>query len=92
MTNIIPIIPVAMDWWMMRGVANSATPIKTMAPTRSDQGARLKNSHHTTIVTPPRSSPIIPTAMAPGTTTGTTNLTSHCSTTATTPGHSRSGF
>ena len=34
-------------------VANTATIIKTIAPTRSDQGARLKNSHHTTIASAP---------------------------------------
>ena len=77
----------------MRDVANSATTIRTMAPTRSDQGARLKNSHHTTTANPPTNPAQHPDrAVAPGTTMGTTNLTSHSSTTATTPGHSRSGF
>ena len=38
----------------MRDVANSAAIITTRAPTRSDQGARLKNSHHTTITNPPK--------------------------------------
>ncbi len=90
--NIIPIIPVAIDTWMMRVVAASATIIRTMAPKRSDQGARLRNTHHTTIASAPTSSPITPNPMAPGTTIGTTNLASHCSTTATTPGHSRSFF
>ena len=64
----------------MRDVANSATIIRTTAPKRSDQGARLKNTHHTTIANPPTS-----TAkhrdqiVASGTTMGTTNRTSHCS-------------
>ena len=52
MANIIPIIPFAIDSWTTRDVANSATTIRTMAPRRSDQGARLKNSHHTTISQP----------------------------------------
>ena len=47
MTNSIPIIPFAIDSWTMRDVATSATIIRTMAPQRSDQGARLKNTHHT---------------------------------------------
>ena len=77
----------------MRDVATSATTIRTMAPTRSDQGARLKNSHHTTTANPPTTPPsIAERRTASGTTMGTTNQTSHCSTTATTPGHSRSGL
>ena len=53
MGNIIPIIPVAIDTWMMLFVANSPTIIKTIAPKRSDQGARLKNTHHRTIANQP---------------------------------------
>ena len=53
--NIIPIIPVAIDLWMTRDVAKSATIIKAMAPKRSGRGARLKNTHHTTIANPPTS-------------------------------------
>ncbi len=49
MGSIIPIIPSRIDTWTRRDVANNATIIRTMAPTRSDQGARLKNSHHTRI-------------------------------------------
>ena len=60
MGNNIPIMPVAIDSWTMRDVANSATIIRTMAPKRSDQGARLKNTHHTTIANPPTSPPITP--------------------------------
>ena len=52
MGNNIPCTPVAIDSWTMRDVANSATIIRTMAPKRSDQGARLKNSHHRTISQP----------------------------------------
>src|SRR6266516_7659417 len=63
-----------------------------MAPTRSVQGARLMNTHHTTIANTPMSPPITPNIMVPGTTMGTTNLTSSNSTAATTPGHSRSGL
>src|SRR5712691_4269686 len=76
----------------MRFVATTATTIRTMAPTRSAQGARLKNSHHTTIANPQASPPSIANMRASGATRGTTNQSSHCSTTATTPGHSRSGF
>ena len=53
MGNNIPCAPVAIDLWTMRDVANSATIIRTMAPKRSDQGARLKNTHHRTIANPP---------------------------------------
>ena len=38
----------------------SATIIRTMAPKRSDQGARLKNSHHTRTANPQTSPPSIP--------------------------------
>src|ERR1035437_10189441 len=92
MGNIIPIIPVAIDTWTMRDVANSAIIIRTIAPKRSDQGARLKNNHHTTIANPATSPPRMANAKASGTTMGTPNLTRHSSTAATTPGHSRSGF
>src|SRR5947207_760057 len=80
MGNIIPIIPPAMDLWIMRDVANAATIIRTMALTRSDQGARLKNSHHTTIANAPTSPPITPNIMVSGTRIGATNLTSSSST------------
>ena len=53
MGNMNPIIPVAIDLSMMRDVATSATIIRTMAPKRSHQGARLKNTHHTTTAKPP---------------------------------------
>ena len=43
----------------MRDVANSATGMRTMAPTRSDQGARLKNSHHRRISSAPPIAAII---------------------------------
>src|SRR5262245_57906447 len=76
----------------MRGVAASVATISTMAPKRSDQGARLRNSHHKTIANAPKSPPNNPSATASGSTTGTTNLITANSTPATTPGHSRSGF
>ncbi len=67
-----------------------------MALRRSDQGARLKNSHHTTIAsvqTTEPSNPIrlpsIPKNSASGATAGTPNLNSGSSTAASTPGHSR---
>ena len=63
-----------------------------LPPTRSDHGARLKNSHHTKTANPPAIPPRIAVPPAPGTTMGRTYLASHCSATAATPGHSRSGF
>ena len=76
----------------MRDVANNATIITTMAPTRSDHGARLKSTHHTRIATPLASPPIIPNKKVSGMTIGTANMKRRRSTAAMTPGHSRSGF
>ena len=53
MGSNIPIIPFAIDSCTMRDVASTAPTMTTMAPTRSDQGARLKKSHHTMIANPP---------------------------------------
>src|SRR5213080_5581469 len=75
----------------MHDVANSATIITTMAPTRSDHGARLKSTHHTRIATPLASPPIIPNKKVSGMNIGTANMKRR-STAAMTPGHSRSGF
>src|SRR6476661_7947357 len=77
---------------MTRDVAYSVAAIRTTAPNRSDQGARLKKTHQTRTANPPATPPITPKATAPGTAMGTTNLASHCSATATTPGHSRIGL
>src|ERR1700730_187944 len=90
--NIIPIIPVATDTWTMRFVAISATIAKATAPRRSDQGARLKKTHHTTIANTQTNPPITPKRKALGTTAGMTYLTTHSTAAAATPGHSRSGF
>jgi hypothetical protein len=92
MGNIIPIIPVAIETWMMRDVASSATIARTTAPQRSSIGARLKKAHHTTIANAHKSPPRMANAKSSGMTMGTPNLTRHSSTTAATPGHSRSGF
>ena len=86
------IIPFAIEASTMRLVATMATIIRTTAPQRSTQGARLKKAHHTTIANAPKSPPRIPKAPTAGTTMGTTNLTRHSSTAAATPGHNRSGF
>src|SRR5262245_27717265 len=75
---------------MTRNVARRATAIRTMAPRRSDQGARLKNTHHKRTASPQATPPSIPTIPASGATTGTPKTKSHCSATAATPGHSRS--
>ena len=72
-------------------VAMIATTIKTMAPTRSTHGARLKNSHHTRTTNTQASPPIIATIAVSRTTKGTSQ-SKHSATTATTPGHTRSGF
>src|ERR1700676_3757449 len=90
--NIIPIIHVATDTWTMRFVATSATIARATAPRRSDQGARLKKTHQTTIANAQTKPPIATKRKALGTTTGRTYLTTHSSTAAATPGHSRSGF
>jgi hypothetical protein len=66
--------------------------MKAMASTRSDQGARLKNSHHNRIASAQTIPPIPPKKMASGLNAGMTNLDKHNSTAAMTPGHSRSGF
>ena len=61
MGNNIPPGAVAIDSWRTREVANIATTISTTAPTRSDHGARLKNTHHTTIANAATSPPSNPT-------------------------------
>src|SRR5215475_494785 len=63
-----------------------------MAPTRSTQGARLNSSHHTRTASAHTSAPITAPIRASGATIGKPNQSSHSRATATTPGHSRSGF
>jgi hypothetical protein len=92
MGNSIPIAPVAIDTSRIRGVASRATIISAAPPNRSDQAARLKNSHHTTTAGPPINPAKTPATIASGTKTGTTNQASHCTVTTTTPGQSRIGF
>jgi hypothetical protein len=92
MGSIIPIIPFAIDACTTRDVAISATTINRTAPTRSDHGARLKNSHQARIANEATSAPSTAMMPASGRTSGTTNLTSPSSTAAATPGHSRSGL
>ncbi len=77
----------------MRGVTTTATIIRTTAPQRSERGARLKNAHHTTTASPPMNPLATPMMLVvdPGAMVGTTSQASHCSPTATTPGHSQSG-
>ena len=60
MKIIIPCPAPTIDSWATVLAANTATIIKTIAPTRSDQGARLKNTHHTTIANAPTTPPSIP--------------------------------
>ena len=92
MTSIIPTIPFAMDACTTREVPKSAATASTIAPRRSDQAARLKPSHQTMTASPPASPPTTATKLESATTSGTANQSVHCSTTAITPGHSRSGL
>src|SRR3990172_6540259 len=70
----------------------TATTISTMAPTRSTQGARLKPTPQGPTANAQASAPSIGTMVASGATMGTINQKTHWSTTAATPGHSRSDF
>ena len=90
--NNRPCAPVAMDGWRKRKVAISARIIRTTAPGRSVQDARLKKTHQITNINAPASSPNTLTRPASGNMIGTTKLDSHCNATATTPGHKRSGL
>jgi hypothetical protein len=92
MGNKNPIPAVATDTWRRGEVATNATTISAMAPKRSDQTARLKNTHHRTSANPPPSPTIAPIGRASGMNIGTPYLASHCTATMTTPGHSGSGF
>ena len=69
--------PPAIDTWTRRDVANSATIIRTMAPRRSDQGARLKSSHQTRIERARQGEPSSPTNSGFRHDQGTRNLASH---------------
>src|SRR5215471_4905870 len=62
-----------------------------MGASRSTQGARLKNNHHTRTPNEHTSMPIITNIKASGATKRKLNPISHCSATAITPGHTRSG-
>src|SRR5215212_5897358 len=65
-----------------------------MPPNRSDQRARLKNTHHTISATVKASEPITanPKPRIPGTAAFTPKRNSSCSRTRTMPGHSRRCF
>src|SRR5438552_3416615 len=76
----------------MRLATSTATSIATIAPTRSDHGARLKRSHHDTTISPPTTPPNIPKIATPGATMGTPTMAINTSVAAATPGHKRSGF
>ncbi|OFW36480.1 MAG: hypothetical protein A3J29_14215 [Acidobacteria bacterium RIFCSPLOWO2_12_FULL_67_14b] len=65
------------DSWATLLIANTVTIIRMIAPTRSDQGARLKKTHHNAIANAPATPPSMPTGIcALGATTGTPNMTS----------------
>ena len=59
---------------------------------RSTHGARLKNSHHTRIITTPARAPSMPMSRVSGTASGRMNRITQITTAAATPGHSRIGF
>ena len=92
MGSIMPIMPFETEMWTSRDVASIAVIIKTTAPRRSTQGARLKNSHQTAINNAPTTPPTIASIAASGMTMGSANLTSSTSSATTTPGQSRRGF
>src|SRR5262244_2630798 len=88
----LPMPAPAIDSWTRRFVTSRATIIRTMAPRRSDQGARLNNSHHTMMANVHTAAPINPYRKPSGMMRGNPNLDSNSSEAAITPGHSRSGF
>src|SRR5262245_6737686 len=88
----IPWPAFAIDGSTTHRVAYIAGTVTTKAPIRSTHGARLNSSHHTATTSPMAIPANMPYTRASGTRTGTTNHASHCTVTATTPGHSRSGF
>src|SRR5688500_10245224 len=92
MSHIIPSMPPPIDSWRTYGVATRASAITAATVSRSDQGALLKNSHHTTTATPASRAPRTPAIAAVGKRAGTTKRSSHCKATRTTPGQSRSGL
>jgi len=69
-----------------------ATIITASAPSFSSQTARLKNSHHTTMASVPRTPPMMAMAPTSGKIRGATNRIRHSSTATTTPGHNRRGL
>jgi len=85
-------MPVRIDTSTTRDVTKSETGINTIAAMRSDHGARLKNSHHTTIATAETIAPINAEKKKSGARIGTPNLRTHKSNAAATPGHNRSGL
>ncbi len=89
--SIMPMNPFEIDGCTMREVAATATSISTIAAARSDQSARLKNSHHTRMMNAPATPASMPTAPAPGNKSGVTTRTSTIRTAAATPGHRRRG-
>ena len=86
--NMKPIIPFAIDGWTKRDVTAAATSISATTPSRSDQGARLKNSHQPITARPNAKPPITAVPPCDGQTSGISQ-SSHWSATATTPGQSR---
>jgi len=80
------------DAWATALVANTAATIKTIAPTRSNQRARLNSSHHSATSKAPATPPSMPMGPASGATTGAPNITSNWTLAINTAGHSRKGF
>jgi len=72
----------------MKYVAHAATIIKATTPTRSDHRARLKNSHHKRISTPPAIGASTATRLPPSETSGAMIRMSTVSAAIATPGQS----
>src|SRR5260221_1154126 len=90
---MIPWQAQTIDAWATAMVANTAATIRTIAPARSDQGARLNSNHHRRMAKAPAMPANNPMgSSASGATTGAPNMTSNWTMAMTTAGHSRSGF
>ena len=87
----MPIAPLWIDGWTIHSIATIAAAIATIRPRRSSQGARLKNSHQSTMPSPQTRLTSMRSAPASSITNGRPNQSSRYSATNITAGHSRSG-
>src|SRR5688572_17800652 len=89
---MLPMKPPEIDAWTSGLMAITAAAMTTSAPIRSDQGARLKNSHQMRIRAAPTTPTSTPLRSASGMKKGITYRTSTISATIATPGHKRSAL